>query len=156
MIYVWKEATYLSAKGDAQKIGDRLEVLRLKNNGVLTPALIVDDARKARAPHHDCFEWDDSEAAAQYRLTQARHLLGSVAVIMEDSATGEERTVRAFVNFRDDSGTPDTSLYAAMSDKEIRAQILVRAKAEFDSWHKRYQDLEELALVFAAMDEVAA
>ena len=105
-----------------------------------------------------CSRWSEKAKAQMLakQMKKAQPILGSVAVIMEDSATGEERTVRAFVNFRDDSGTPDTSLYAAMSDKEIRAQILVRAKAEFDSWHKRYQDLEELALVFAAMDKVAA
>ena len=156
MIYTWKDGAILPKGANPQKIGDRLEALRLKNGGLLTAALVVSDARKLRAPHHHCFEWDEAEAARQYRLEQARYLLRSVAVVMKDSATGEERTVRAFVNFRDDSGTPYTSLYAAMSDPEIRAQILVRAKAEFDTWRDRYNELEELAGVFAAMDQVAA
>src|SRR4029434_7353041 len=49
-------------------------------HGHLHPATVVDDARDPTSPLHDFFEWDDSTAAQQYRLGQARQLIRRVKI----------------------------------------------------------------------------
>jgi len=46
----------------------------------LTPVAIVAEAADETHPLHECFEWDDSLAAEQHRLWQARQLIRSVRV----------------------------------------------------------------------------
>ena len=47
------------------------------------PALLLftpkDAAKPVRSPLHDVFTWDNGEAAAQYRLDQARGLAAGIA-----------------------------------------------------------------------------
>lgn len=59
------------------EIVDRLRGLQ-KEDGRLDPKDVVNDARHPRSPLHDSFEWDDSVAAEQHRLLQARRLIGAV------------------------------------------------------------------------------
>jgi len=69
------------------------ELLRIrKQSGVLTPPAVVAAARPPEAPLHGAFEWDDTSAAEQYRLAQARRLIRMVVLI--DPPTG--RTVAQF------------------------------------------------------------
>lgn len=60
-------------------IKQRLQELE-RDNGRLVPADVVEAARDPESPLHHHFEWDDSEAAQRYRITQARTLIRSVLV----------------------------------------------------------------------------
>lgn len=44
-------------------------------NGTLTPEAVVADATSPTSVLHSCFEWDDTKAAHQHRLDQARGLI---------------------------------------------------------------------------------
>ena len=59
-------------KSELQRIYD--------SNGVLTPPLVVEEAKPKDAPLHPCFEWDNKRAGEEYRLYQARHLIRTVTV----------------------------------------------------------------------------
>lgn len=61
-------------------IEERLSLIASKNEGSLTPEDVVNDAKYDNSPLHKFFEWDDGEAAAKYRLEQARQLIRSVRV----------------------------------------------------------------------------
>lgn len=74
-------------KLDPQKVGDELEALRVENNGELRKDAIVEAARLRTSPLHEAFTWDDEEAAHQYRLREAGHLVTSIVVV--DDMTGE-------------------------------------------------------------------
>lgn len=52
----------------------------------ITPERVVKAAENRRSPLHACFEWDNTKAAAAYRLEQARTLIRSVevTVVVED------------------------------------------------------------------------
>ena len=65
------------ASPPAQSVGERLEMLREQNAEQLTPEIVVADARSPGSPLHSFFEWNDFEAAEQYRLHQARNLIHS-------------------------------------------------------------------------------
>lgn len=53
-------------------------------HGEVTPTLVLKKAKLKKNPLHDYFEWDDSEAAREYRLIQSRKLIRQVKVIHED------------------------------------------------------------------------
>jgi hypothetical protein len=149
MVYKWGDG--FRVPGDAQKVGEHLEKLRLRH-GFLTARIVLDDATPSRSPIHGYFEWDDREAAVQYRLQQAQYLLRAIVVVHEESKV----STRAFVVVRDEGEQHYTSIATAMSNEEMRRQVLSRALAELDSWRHRYEELEELAAVFQAAEQVRA
>ncbi len=83
-----------------QSVGDELERLR-SEKGTLTAADVLEAAEEETSPLHAAFEWDESEAARLYRLTQARRLIVSVRII--NGPVPSQSKVAAFVSVR----TPD-------------------------------------------------
>lgn len=53
-------------------------------NKKLTASAVVEAAEPEDAPLHPAFEWDDEQAAHEYRLIRARQLIRSVRIIRED------------------------------------------------------------------------
>jgi hypothetical protein len=51
-----------------------------RENGNLDPNDVVERARDVNSPMHGFFEWDDNEAAKQYRINQACLLIRRVKV----------------------------------------------------------------------------
>ena len=51
--------------------------------GKLTASQVLEVARSPDSPLHPCFEWDDSIAAEQWRLEQARELIRRVKIVVE-------------------------------------------------------------------------
>jgi len=151
MVYKWKSRASIPV--DPQVAGETLEGLRVRNNGQLTPRAVVDEASAEDSPLHPAFEWDDDAAAAAYREDQARYLLRSITVTVQDQEAFET-PVRAFVTVRQDDSAAYTSIGHAMSDQELRQQVLQRAWQELEAFRQRYHDFEELALVVSAIDRV--
>lgn len=119
------------------------------NDGILQPCAVVDAARPADSILHDRFEWDDSEAAEQYRLWQARQLI-RCSVIMEPRT---ETTVRAFVSLtadRETEGGGYRETVRVLARAEGRASLLADALAELEVFQRKYAALTELAAVFSA------
>lgn len=82
----------MSARPD---IAAELERLR-EPDGLLLPEKVVAAARQPTSPLHSYFEWDESKAAEQFRLIQARNLIRAVVTI-QPSAEGPI-TTRAYVS----------------------------------------------------------
>ena len=147
MIYQWKAAAHVRGGVKAQAAGTHMEKLR-KKKGALTAEIIVEDARSERSPLHPAFEWDDSVAAHEFRLDQARYVLRSVVTV--DESQPEGKPMRAFVVVNELGEDAYQPLYVVMADATLRQQVLSRAKRELQQWEERYRDLEELADVLAA------
>lgn len=62
-----------------KEVADRLTELE-RENGQLDPVDVVEAARDPASPMHPFFEWDDTEAARQHRLGQARQLIRRVKI----------------------------------------------------------------------------
>jgi len=139
----------------AQVAGDTLTKIKKKNKGALTPEKVVEESRNKDAPLHDCFIWNNTEAANLYREERARHLIRSVQVVIEDYDEGESVPVRAFVHVEGDDSPRYVSTKDALSDPELRQEVLERAMNDLRSWRERYKELNELADIFMAMDTVA-
>ena len=139
---------------EPQIVGEALEALGGHNSGALTPDAVVEAARPADHPLHPIFEWDDSVAAEAWRRSQASDVLRSVVAIMPERPEMAKPT-RAFVSIRADDGPAYIPIRRAMSDPEMRDQVLAGAMRELVSWRRRYTELQELAELFAQIDMFA-
>lgn len=133
---------------------EELERIRLKNNGVLKPEAVVEEAKDEKSPLHKYFTWDDSVAAHQWRLEQARRLIRAVVTIVDDH---KPVIVRAYVSLTTDRGKDS---YRAIRDvlamEQYREQLLKDAFRDMEVFRRKYAVLTELAGVFAAIDAAIA
>lgn len=148
--YAWRPGSRIRI--DAEKAGREMERIRKENAGSLTQEAVLERARSANSALHDHFEWDDGAAAEQYRLSQAGELIRSITIDVSRSNL-ETKPIRAFINVQRNEERSYTSTLHAMSDADLRRQVLEAAWRELLAIRKKYEGLEELARVFAAIDE---
>lgn len=153
MVYQWKPEA--RAKVEAQVAGEELERIRTWNNGRLEAAAVVEASRDPGAPLHDEFEWSDRKAARAYRTEQAKYLIRSITVLAE-RPNAPPAPVRAFVSVKRDEDRSYTSIGHALSDDELRAQVVTQAWRELEAWRRRYAELVDFANVFAVVDQARA
>jgi hypothetical protein len=147
--YKWKKGSH--HRVDPQVAYECLADIE-KRTGLLTAEMVVDDARSKRSPLHDEFEWRNTHAAEEYRKWQARSLMNSIVVVKLGPEEQPSRNVRAFVVIQEDIDRGYKSTYVAFNNPEWREQVVARAWRELQTWRQRYEDLNELADVFAALD----
>ncbi len=137
----------------ADTAGQVLEEIKQQSGGGLTAQVVVDSARPLDHPLHSAFEWDDTAAAEEYRKVQARHLIRSLVIEIAESPGS---SVRAFVVVQE--ATKDhwtyVAVHDAMSNPELRRQVLHRAIAELTAFQNKHRDLQELSGVFKAIDSL--
>lgn len=152
-LYSFRDGSRLDSD-KAPVVGHCLEQIqkRTGRRGI-KPSEVIDEAKEPSSPLHEFFEWDNTKAAEAYRVEQARHLLAAITVEYED--VNESRPVRLFVNMKP-QGEGNEREYiptvAVLSDASMRAQLIRQALGEADAWRKRYEHLNELANVFAAIE----
>ena len=138
-------------KRDAVKI--ELERIREANDGLLRATDIVAFARKnKKSALHEEFEWDNGKAAEKYRMQQARGIIRIHLTVLKAVPI----KTRAYVSLAQDRQTAGGGYRAiedALSDDEMRAQMLGDAIGHLSSWRRKYAALNELCQVFAAADE---
>ena len=150
----WKNARIAKMKWgkhtDPNVVSSELAKLSALPAG-LTPAAVVHAAADPASPLHDLFTWNDSEAAAQWRLHEARMLIVSIEV-----KQAEPEFVRVFVKNEADPKAPRTSVYvpmqAAMADKDLCKQILRTAKRELESYRSRYEAIRAMSKHLPLLD----
>jgi len=115
------------------------------NGGVLKPEKVVAAAKDVKNPLHECFTWDNTEAAKAHRLWEARQLI-SVSVEYLES-TGQD--TRVFVSLKSDRGDGGyRKTVSVMSVPEQRAELLQDALEDLELFRTRYHHLRELAGIF--------
>jgi len=157
--YTWKNGAVQLRKLrlDAQVIGEEIERLRVTNGKHFDNRLVVDAARDPKSPLHRAFDWDDVKAGERWRLQQAAYLIRSVEVCIV-TPEQEERVTRAFVstsNNQEPRAKHFTSTEYAMSDPELRGEVIRQALRELAAFKRKYAELSELVEIFAAIDATA-
>ena len=103
----------------------------------LTADIVLADAVDVDSPLHSEFEWDDHQAAHQYRLVQARELVRRVEVTIMD------REVRRFVFL------PSTDSYhpieKAARDADWRREMVEVFQRDADRFHARWANHQHVA-----------
>ena len=120
-----------------------------QNGGVLKVEDVLEEARDEGSPLHKHFEWDDSEAAEQYRKQQARSLIQRCKVVLIDTQPIE---IRAFVSLPTDreSGGGYRLTSDVVSDERLKAELMRDLQLTIARWTQKLnlldQDLAEAIL----------
>lgn len=146
MIYKWKPATRI--KTSATQAGAVFE--ELENTVGLTAQNLVEASRPEDAPLHKEFEWDDSIAAEKYREDQARYLIRSIAICVEEP---EESPVYVRAYFQTTS-EPYENIRIIAADSEKKEALLKKALDELRWFKAKYYALKELEPIFDEIDKV--
>ena len=146
-VYSWAHGSRI--KLDPEVIGSEIESIRTKRPGGDLPRQLVKAAKVKRSPLHRYFEWDDDIAAGRWRLEQATHLIICLNVIMPEKPEAEP--TRALVSMG--KGNYE-SIGDVLIDPLNRERLLSRARAEMESFKRRYATLTELSAVFDAMEQL--
>jgi hypothetical protein len=135
------------------KVITELKRLAVENCGLLQPEAVVAKARSASSPLHSHFEWDNTIAAHQYRLEQARHLIRVSFEVLH----GTDKETPIFVSLTTDRGQEAGGyriVKNVMGDKQMREQMLADALAELRCFRMKYSRLKELSTVFSSIQKV--
>lgn len=149
MVYEWKYNMPIKA----QIVGEHLEKLE-KQQGCVTPKIVLESARSETSVIHSCFEWNDDIAAEKYRETQAGSLIRNLTVKMVESDERQLEPVRAFVSIKQADSSEFISLQNVLKDEELTRKMLEQAKSELNAFAKKYSTLQELSNVFEAIAQV--
>lgn len=134
------------------KIQKALRAIAQKHHGHLLPEVVVDEARSPKSPLHSRFTWDDTEAAHQHRLWQARQLISVCVEVLADDTDPSP----VFVSLSSDRmhGKGYRVMCDVMNDADMREQLLKDALAELNKFQIKYRTLRKLAEVFSAIRKV--
>ena len=135
-----------------KRIAARLEQIEGINGGRITPEAVVEDARDPESPLHDLFLWDDTEAAHQYRLSQARGVIRSIKVDIRV----DRRTVSTVKYVRDESANSHQG-YVAVAKLRTESELArATVQAELKQVRARLQRARDIADVLGLTEELEA
>lgn len=126
-----------------------------KRHGILKPEDVVSFAENPQTALHGKFNWDDTEAAALYRIYQARQLIRVVVTITAYSPIPQRVYVSLTTDRYDDDGGGYRPIVRILSDKDLREQLLADAINEMEIFKSKYHGLKELARVFEEMEKIS-
>ena len=152
MKYGWADGA--RHKADAEAVGAEIEALAFA--GLVIAEAVVERAEDPASVLHPCFQWNDTIAATEYRLEQARLIVRSLVLVRAGENNEPERIVRAFVCVRQENETAKVyiSTSAAMQDDDLRSQVLQQAFRELGWFKRKYGEMLEFAKLFAVVDEM--
>ena len=143
MTYQWKVPGIMPV--DAQTAGNELQRI-YERDGVIEPETVVAESQTPSAPLHSCFEWADEKAAHKHRITQAQNIIRAIVVVDE----AKQPETRAFVNVQREYHP----VSVVVRNPEKRVILLQNALNELRWFERKYNTLQELSNVFAAIEEV--
>lgn len=123
----------------------RQELLRIQQeHGGIEPCTVVETAADPKNPLHPAFEWDDTEAARQHRLAQARGLIKSVRLVVADSP----RTLPAFLHVRVDRQASYQPIEVVVQNQNLFDAAIAELGAKLESATRSVADVETAAKLY--------
>jgi len=155
----WREGARV--KATAAVAWRELERIKKSNDGRLKAKDIVQNSKPKEAPLHNEFEWNTQKAAQKYREEQARYVVRVLRVEQEVPADDKEKggetivvTTRAYVQVDEDGERSYTTMAHAMSDAELRHQVLYKAHKALINAKREIAEISELSGALDKLDEV--
>jgi hypothetical protein len=149
----WRQGS--QHKIDAAVAASEISRLAEANGNRVDASDVVEAASSPLSPLHPEFEWDDSEAAKQHRLAQARQMMSAIRVVFETPKNGNMVTsfTVAVQKLGSDHRKHDyTTMAYAISDADLRAEVLQTALRELAAFKRKYSELSELAQLIVVID----
>ena len=151
----WKER-FPNSGVDAKVALDAINSIKEKHGGKVSPDAIVEAAKKKTHPLHKLFTWDDTEAAAKFRLAEAGSLLRSIEITYIELP---EQPRRAFeIMLRKRTGSRDVeTLYGTAeevaADPAAHSRLIAEAVTTLMAWRARFRYLQELSHLIEEIDK---
>lgn len=137
---------------------EALKAIAARNDGLLRPADVVEEARDENSPLHGAFCWDDTEAARLYRLDQAQRLIRKFKVVIEESK-GKTIEVPVFIGVSTDrTSTKDENPYR-LAEEVARTKSLLEvaesdALSQLKALKNRYNYLKKFQQLWDLIDSL--
>lgn len=156
----WKRRPKGAPKADIAI--DYIEDIKQKRGGITSQLLVV-EANDEDSPLHDCFEWDDTRAAEQYRIEQGRVLLKNLIMAVIENEEEEPVYVRCFiapVEVENEGGTSYLTIKEVCGDEIKNAAYLRQLKKELHAFvvkienYSYYRKNKSLGLVVKAIKKL--
>lgn len=140
-----------------------------RRDGVLVPAIVVDEARPDDSPLHQHFTWDDGEAADEWRREQARRLIRTFKIVLDE--TTPPQPINVNINMNEGSTVPEymnlthpaTGLRGyyrtqdLLTDEQTRPLIFDEVRKHIASLRRKYQHLVDFdAVLRSELDNYTA
>lgn len=153
-IFKVRKGTRNVSNKDVQVYGEELYNLGESSEGKLTPQYVVSKAKNKKSILHNYFVWDDTEAAHQYRVYQARKLINSIEIVYETDK-GKLNQFKAFHNVKEvidceeldciDAVTQSYVTVETVKENEFYLnQLIEKAHQEMAAWGRRYRQYKDL------------
>lgn len=123
-------------KADANKCAN--EIMSLGED--VSPAQIVEYARKPNAELHRCFTWNDAEAANKYRIFEARQVVCNLIIRKEKGEKQEPTPIRLFHKIENGHYKPLTLI---VQNEDEYESLLRQCKEALQSLKRKYSSLSE-------------
>jgi hypothetical protein len=129
-----------------------LEQMARQNNGVLMIDDVLQVAQDENNILHRHFEWDDSEAAKQFRREQARSLIQRCKITILDSTPTH---VRAFISLPSDreAGGGYRMVANVLGNEDMKEEFIHDIQLTIARWSKKLHLLDiDLAKLIVQLD----
>lgn len=127
-----------------------------KTQGLTTGALL-EEARKRTSPLHHLFEWNDSKAAEQWRLQQARIIINQVKVVIDEKEYSQWENVTVHV-IDDDGEIQNKRVYKPieeiMETPALRDQLIANSLRQLRYWEEQNEKYQELRPIISTAQKV--
>ena len=148
MRYVWAEGRSRSVP--AEVVGAELERID-RELGECTPVLFEQEARDPESPLHGLLEWDDTKAAYAHRLHQARMVINSVDIIVNET---DPVRVQAFVSVGKNGGRRYVPHVKLVTDDVLYAKAVGELKAIINAYRRKLSGYERFRELVSTLEGV--
>lgn len=157
VVFSWKRGSRLGSILDAERCFEELVHIKETCGGDYSAEDIVEHARNESSALHAGFTWDDTAAAREHRLSQARKINRSIEVQYLDLP--KQPKTRAFEVKRVEVSPHSTKKFFStvedvMNDPEAKARWITEALNDLQRLRTRYRSVQELAVIWRSIDQV--
>lgn len=148
MVYTWKSGSRIKA--------DPVQAAKVMNDlagrNALNASNLVEVSRPEDAPLHSEFEWDDEQAAGQWREHQARHLI-SCLVQFDENEERTQQPVRVYFQVEEASSNYEQLDVIVQSESKAK-KLLKQALNELIAYKRKYAALLQQCDAVKEMDSL--
>lgn len=152
MVYKFRDNESFGAP--AQVVGEAVEEIRRKHHGKVPVREYVDMARPRDSPIHNTLTWVDSVAAEKWRLKEASEVISAIVVVVNEEAPTTSRAPLYIGVGTAGTGSTYMRTIDAMSDQDIRRQVMARELGTLRGMQRRLASYQEFEPIWAAIEQV--
>lgn len=156
VIYEFRKGSRINL--NAEKTYGELQIIKSNNiENMLEPPEVVEYARNnPQSELHKGFEWNDSKAAEQYRLQQARQIIYNIRIIQveDDVNVDVAKTVEYIPYTHLDTISGYKSTIEVYKNEEDYEQLKQQAYRDLLYWSKKYNNIVEFKQIFEDIENL--